>query len=72
MSNHTKYMKETEMPTYEYKCNKCKKPFSISGTYETLFSYTPVCPHCGSKDCKKVIGKVNFILKGSDFYKNSQ
>ena len=53
------------MPKYEYRCKECNKTHEISGTYETLFSYVPVCPHCGAKKLDKIIGKVPFILNGT-------
>lgn len=57
------------MPVYEYKCEKCEKVFDVSGTYEALMLLKPQCPDCKSKKVKKLIGKVNFILKGEGFYK---
>jgi putative FmdB family regulatory protein len=38
------------MPTYEYECEKCKKPFTVG---QTLREYDlhekPKCPRCGSR-----------------------
>lgn len=54
------------MPTYEYQCQKCKKP------HEALQSITakPLtkCPKCGGR-LKRLMGSGSgFIFKGSGFY----
>lgn len=39
------------MPTYEYKCKKCSKPFEAKSTFEEHDRHKKVkCPHCGSKN----------------------
>ena len=54
------------MPTYEYKCETCKK------TLEALQSITanPLkkCPKCGGKLKRMIGGGMGFIFKGSGFY----
>ncbi len=43
------------MPTYEFKCNKCEKKFSLQlsiSDYERKKSFT--CPHCKSKSVKRI------------------
>lgn len=56
------------MPTYEYLCAKCKKP------YEALQSITakPLtrCPRpkCGGKLTRQLGSGSGFIFKGSGFY----
>ncbi|MBI2174809.1 MAG: zinc ribbon domain-containing protein [Candidatus Omnitrophica bacterium] len=54
------------MPTYEYQCQKCKKP------HEAFQSITakPLtrCPKCGGQ-LKRLLGSGSgFIFKGSGFY----
>lgn len=56
------------MPRYDYICKECKKEFSISGSYSTLFSYEPICPDCRSTKVRKLITAKPFILKGKGFY----
>ena len=43
------------MPTYEFKCNKCKKKFSLQlsiSEYEKIKSFA--CPDCKSKNTKRI------------------
>jgi len=54
------------MPTYEYKCTKCKNVFEFfhSMTAEPL----KICPECGG-ELKRMIGMgAGPIFKGSGFY----
>ncbi len=55
------------MPTYEYECKVCGHHF------EKFQSMTEdpieVCPKCGGKVVRLISKNVNFILKGSGFYK---
>jgi len=55
------------MPTYEYRCKKCKH------TFEEFQSITAepvrVCPECGRKSVERLIGTgAGIIFKGSGFY----
>ena len=55
------------MPTYEYECKKCGKPFDA---FQRM-SDPPLgqCPHCGSKRVQRLIsGGGGIIFKGSGFY----
>ena len=54
------------MPTYEYKCNKCKKLHEVfqSITAEPLTQ----CPNCSGKLKRLMGGGSGFIFKGSGFY----
>lgn len=36
------------MPHYEYRCQECKKKFSLLLTVEEHERRRPKCPHCGS------------------------
>ena len=48
------------MPTYDYRCEDCRKRSSIYQTYEQ-YGVEPVrCRHCGSKHLKRIIGRVRF------------
>ncbi len=55
------------MPTYEYRCNKCKH------TFEEFHSMSaePIkrCPECGKKSVERLISAgAGIIFKGSGFY----
>jgi len=54
------------VPTYEYKCNKCKDTFeAFQGIKEDPLKK---CPSCGGK-VKRLIGAgAGLIFKGSGFY----
>jgi len=54
------------MPTYEYECLKCGKPFEL---FQRI-TEAPIkkCPQCKGK-VKRLMGKgAGFIFKGSGFY----
>ena len=54
------------MPTYEYECAKCKKPFEMfqSMRDEPLKK----CPQCGGKVQRLIGTGAGFICKGGGFY----
>lgn len=46
------------MPTYEYRCQECRKRAALYMTYEE-YGLKPVrCPHCGSEDLQRLISRV--------------
>jgi len=48
------------MPTYQYRCNECKKRFEIFLTYQD-YGIVPVeCPHCHSANVTRRIGRIRF------------
>ena len=54
------------MPTYEYECLKCKKPFEVFQSMRAEPLKT--CPLCGGK-VKRLIGTgAGIIFKGGGFY----
>jgi putative FmdB family regulatory protein len=56
------------MPTYQYRCDKCKKEFDIIQkiTEEPLCA----CPECASLGIKRVPSReVSIQFKGTGFYK---
>jgi len=55
------------MPTYEYRCSKCKKEFEVV----QRITDDPVkeCTKCGAP-VERLIAATNFILKGSGWYKS--
>ncbi len=55
------------MPTYEYECTECGYHFEkFQSMKEDPISF---CPKCGGKVIRLISKNVNFILKGSGFYK---
>jgi putative FmdB family regulatory protein len=48
------------MPTYEYRCQDCRKRVSLYQSYEE-YGRTPIrCPHCGSSELRRLISRVRF------------
>ncbi len=52
------------MPTYEYRCQTCRRKFGTFQTYEEYGSIQVVCPHCSSTVVERTIGKVR-VTRGS-------
>lgn len=54
------------MPTYEYKCKKCKKTFEVLQSIKAK----PIkkCPKCKSAVERVLSAGGGFLLKGSGFY----
>lgn len=46
------------MPTYEFRCLKCKKRFDRVIAYADYDSAAITCPHCGSDQVSRTIGRV--------------
>jgi putative FmdB family regulatory protein len=55
------------MPTYEYRCEKCKKHFEI---FQKI-SEAPLtkCPECQGQ-IKRLVSAASFTLKGGGWYKD--
>jgi putative FmdB family regulatory protein len=51
------------MPTYEFKCQACEKPFSATATVKELEEGTIKCPSCGSTNIQQL--PTTFISKTS-------
>ena len=54
------------MPTYDYKCAKCKRSFAIEQSI--LDAPLKKCKKCGGKLEKLLPKNVNLIFRGSGFY----
>ncbi|MCY3773356.1 MAG: zinc ribbon domain-containing protein [Gemmatimonadetes bacterium] len=54
------------MPTYQYRCNKCRHEFSEfqSITADPLST----CPECGGAVKRLISGGAGFLFKGDGFY----
>ncbi|MGB9898969.1 FmdB family zinc ribbon protein, partial [Thermanaerothrix sp.] len=46
------------MPTYEYRCLDCRKRFEVFMTYAEYGTRAVTCPHCGSSNVQRRIGRV--------------
>jgi len=46
------------MPTYEYRCLDCRKRPAIYQRYEDYGRVAVTCPHCGSANLQRRIGRV--------------
>ncbi len=46
------------MPTYEYRCLNCQRRFEIFMTYAEYGTRSVECPHCGSANVQRRIGRV--------------
>jgi putative FmdB family regulatory protein len=45
------------MPTYQYRCEKCRKRFERTETISEHETAKPKCPKCGSKNVSFVPGR---------------
>ena len=46
------------MPRYDYRCQSCKKRSAIFQTYAEYGRKKVKCPHCGSAELQRLIGRV--------------
>ena len=49
------------MPTYEFLCEKCKKPFSITLSIAEYSKKKYACPKCQSKNVRQQISAFQTI-----------
>jgi putative FmdB family regulatory protein len=52
------HLAEVEMPQYEYRCLDCRRRVSIYMRYEDYGQQPVRCPHCGSQQLRRLIGRV--------------
>jgi len=48
------------MPDYPYRCLDCNKAFAVFLSYQEYDSAVVVCPHCGSENVTRRLGRVRF------------
>jgi putative FmdB family regulatory protein len=48
------------MPIYEYTCQNCRRRARVFMSYAEYDRATPACPHCGSANLKRRVGRVAF------------
>lgn len=53
------------MPNYPYRCLNCKRRFEIYLTYAEYGKKAVLCPHCGSDQVQRRIGRVR-IARSED------
>ena len=54
------------MPTYEYRCRRCKYQFEA---FQSILSEPiEICPRCKGKVDRLIFGGSGLIFKGSGFY----
>lgn len=46
------------MPTYDYRCQNCRRRFDKFFTYHEYGTKPVVCPHCGSENVQRKIGRI--------------
>ena len=46
------------MPNYNYRCQTCKRRATLFFTFSAYETAAPVCPHCGSENLRRRIGRV--------------
>jgi putative FmdB family regulatory protein len=53
------------MPTYEFRCLECERPFEIMMSYEEYGTKSVQCVHCGSEQVRRMISRVR-VAKSDD------
>jgi putative FmdB family regulatory protein len=51
------------MPSYDYRCAKCKKQFAVILSIREHDAKKAKCPKCGGKDLKQLL--TSFMVKTS-------
>lgn len=46
------------MPVYDFRCNDCGRRAQLFFTFEEYDQAKPTCPHCGSQQLRRRIGRV--------------
>lgn len=46
------------MPVYEFRCQECRRLVRLTYSFSEYEEATPVCPHCGSEELQRRIGRV--------------
>jgi putative FmdB family regulatory protein len=46
------------MPSYEFRCLGCRKRFEVFMSYQEYGSRPVTCPHCGSQNVQRKIGRI--------------
>jgi putative FmdB family regulatory protein len=54
------------MPLYEYRCDECKRKFSLL-VGVTARKAKQQCPKCGSRKITKLISRISPVARGDEF-----
>ncbi len=54
------------MPTYEYRCDSCKRHYDRRESFSAASSHT--CQHCEKGTAKRILHAPTVVFKGSGFY----
>ena len=54
------------MPTYDYKCNKCKAVYELRQGFDAETTHT--CEQCGKGIAKRILATPAVVFKGSGWY----
>ena len=46
------------MPIYDYRCDKCGRVVRLRYSFKEYDQAKPVCPHCGSTEMRRRVGRV--------------
>ncbi len=57
------------MPLYEYRCEECKRKFSLL-VGVTKVKAKQACPRCGSRKLTKLISRISPVVRGEEFDKD--
>jgi putative FmdB family regulatory protein len=49
------------MPTYDYRCQDCRKRSAVYQSYADYGRQPVTCPHCGSQNMKRLISRVRVL-----------
>ncbi|MBC8506932.1 MAG: zinc ribbon domain-containing protein, partial [Chloroflexi bacterium] len=58
------------MPTYQYRCLDCKRPFEIFLSYSDYESYKPACQRCQSEHVQRRIGRIRIAKSDERRFEN--
>jgi len=56
------------MSMYEFKCNKCKREFTVTSSPEALEKRGVKCPTCHVADVQRIYSPTPVIYKTNGFY----
>lgn len=54
------------MPAYRYKCNVCKKNFSIFLSYNDYDTVQVICPNCHSESVLRIVERIRTVGNDHD------
>ena len=58
------------MPTYEYRCEDCRRKFELFLSYSEYGSKEILCPHCDSNNTRRKISRVKIAHSNESRFEN--